>query len=577
MRNNKNDRNIMKRLDTSNESHKYSYKKNNEKDKKNKNESKYLFNMNKKINNTNNNYTTYQNINRNKSNIIKKRDNINEQTNYISKKNNKINLLNVQDDQNRVSKNKNLKYQNSSYGRDCHTPDQKLNKSKYKIDSSINKKDNLHNISLFKSNIQKNSSFIEYHYKNSSKYFLKRCKSKNNDLSNDRKKPITPDKSIKTRNVKNGNNRLILNKYRDSKRIKEPINKYNFRQNKLAINLNKSFNNNNNINNSRSTDNNDIFNNSYISNHMLKEARKRKTPNKYSRDRQRVDSKLNLKKSKEDKFYILTNNTSKDKISKSFCSQSNSHDRKSQSFIKKNNNILFSNLKLNQMKKDFNKIYKQKINTRSKSSDVNYNKKNDSNNKFLFNKNNNYLNIKNNSKKRHIINNVSYERLNNNYLKNNNQIYNQLTNPNNYYTNFNLSKNIGSYNSTQINNNNKANIKSKENINKKNKNSKTFLEMAQQKINNKKFSNQKNCKYMGVNNFITKSSTNTNDDNNSSHSIISRNNQIMDSIEEIHFNFVNVLQTSRNLMKIQENIEFEKILNNDANSTVIIVEERDID
>ena len=54
MRNNKNDRNIMKRLDTSNESHKYSYKKNNEKDKKNKNESKYLLNMNRKINNSNN-------------------------------------------------------------------------------------------------------------------------------------------------------------------------------------------------------------------------------------------------------------------------------------------------------------------------------------------------------------------------------------------------------------------------------------------------------------------------------------------------------------------------------------------
>ena len=575
MRNNKNDRNIMKRLDTSNESYKYSYKKNNEKDKKNKNESKYLLNMNKKINNSNNNYTAYQNINRNKSNIIKKRDNINEQTNYISKKNNKINLLSVQNNQNRVSKNKNLKYQNSSYGRDCHTPDKKLNKSKYKIDSSINKKDNFHNISLFKSNIQRNSSFIEYHFKNSPKIFLKKCKSKNNNLSNDKKKPITPDKSFKTRNIKNGKNQIIFNKYKDSKRIKEPINKYNFRQNKLAINLNKSFNNNN---NNRSTDNNDIFNNSYISNHMWRnEVRNRKIFDKYSKDRQRIGSKLNLKKLKEDKFYILTNNTSKDKISKSFYSQSNSHDRKSQSFIRRNNNNLFSNLKINQMKKDFNKIYKEKINTRSKSSDVNYNKKNDSNNKLLFNKNINYLNIKHNSKKRHINNNVSYEKLNNNYLKiNKNQIYNQIKNSNNYYNNFNLSQNLGSYNSTQINNN-KTNIKNNENINKKNKNSKTFLEMAQQKINNKKFSNQKNYKYIGVNNFITKSSTNTNDDNNSSHSIISKNNQIMDSIEEIHFNFVNVLQTSRNLMKIQENIEFEKILKNDANSTVIIVEERDID
>ena len=51
----------------------------------------------------------------------------------------------------------------------------------------------------------------------------------------------------------------------------------------------------------------------------------------------------------------------------------------------------------------------------------------------------------------------------------------------------------------------------------------------------------------------------------------------MDSIEEIHFNFVNIVQSSRNLVKIQENIEGERIITNNPNSTVIIVEERDIE
>ena len=108
--------------------------------------------------------------------------------------------------------------------------------------------------------------------------------------------------------------------------------------------------------------------------------------------------------------------------------------------------------------------------------------------------------------------------------------------------------------------------------------SNTFLEKAQQKlnINNNILSNQQHYKYIG-NNLKTKSSTNTNDDINSSNSIISKNNQIPDSIEEMHFNFVNVVQSSRNLMKIQENLQIDKIINNNLNSTVIMVEERDIE
>ena len=51
----------------------------------------------------------------------------------------------------------------------------------------------------------------------------------------------------------------------------------------------------------------------------------------------------------------------------------------------------------------------------------------------------------------------------------------------------------------------------------------------------------------------------------------------MDSTEVIHFNYANIVQTSRNIMKIQEYIEGERIINNNPNSTVIILEERDID
>ena len=200
--------------------------------------------------------------------------------------------------------------------------------------------------------------------------------------------------------------------------------------------------------------------------------------------------------------------------------------------------------------------------------------------------------MKRNSKNKinhRLINNISYE----NIIRHNNTNNYNSKNQNNFYTTFNLSQKINNFDSTQkinktkyyendnnyifskINNNENKGINllgyNKNNISMK---SNTFLEMAQQKIKNKKILNHKlNC----VNNFITKSSTNTYDDINSSNSNVSRNNQILDSIEEIHFNFVNVVQSSRKLMKIQENLEAEKIINNNPNSTVFMVEEREIE
>ena len=89
----------------------------------------------------------------------------------------------------------------------------------------------------------------------------------------------------------------------------------------------------------------------------------------------------------------------------------------------------------------------------------------------------------------------------------------------------------------------------------------SFLEMAQKKINNNKLINQNNYIFI-KNNLIT--SSNTNDDIISSKSIISKHNQISDSIEEkliiyynflkrifisyyiiwfiLHFNFINVVK-----------------------------------
>ena len=60
-------------------------------------------------------------------------------------------------------------------------------------------------------------------------------------------------------------------------------------------------------------------------------------------------------------------------------------------------------------------------------------------------------------------------------------------------------------------------------------NSNSFFEKAQQKINNTQ-SNKKNNKFIGITNFVTKSSTNTYDEINSSNSIISKKNTTLDSI-----------------------------------------------
>ena len=81
-----------------------------------------------------------------------------------------------------------------------------------------NKRENKNNPFL-KSNQKKKTSFIEYHFKNSSKRYLTRSKSKNNILINDRQKTLTPDKTNKIRNSKFNKNQINYNKYEESKRL----------------------------------------------------------------------------------------------------------------------------------------------------------------------------------------------------------------------------------------------------------------------------------------------------------------------------------------------------------------------
>lgn len=84
-------------------------------------------------------------------------------------------------------------------------------------------------------------------------------------------------------------------------------------------------------------------------------------------------------------------------------------------------------------------------------------------------------------------------------------------------------------------------------------------------------------------NYFTKLSTNNNtydeNSNNSNTSCCkdSKYNKKSDTIEEVHLNFVNILQNTKSMMRNQESMTKDKIIYNNINSSVIIVEERDID
>jgi hypothetical protein len=91
----------------------------------------------------------------------------------------------------------------------------------------------------------------------------------------------------------------------------------------------------------------------------------------------------------------------------------------------------------------------------------------------------------------------------------------------------------------------------------------------------KKYNLEKN-----LNNFTTKFSTNNNTyDENSNSLRMKENNKVINTntIEEVHLNFVNILQNTKNMMEIQESHAKDKIIYNSTNSNVILLEERDIE
>ena len=539
-------------LDTSYESFKYSL----QKDSKNKINNAFKNRFHKNDNEMYNyQYIFRNNMNLNKSNYANDDKNIYNNTNFKNNIKTKVKKTN-----NNNSKGKIFKSKNTPMKRVCNTPDRNF---KYNLGFTPNK----HNISLLKINNQNDKNFMEYNkYKKGQKLFFENKRQKYNYLNNERKKALTPDK-IKSKNYENKNKR---GKYENS-------NYYNCNQKNLMSKFSQSFYDSNFNYSKNSTDNYNLFNDSSSSFYKKSDNKRKKTSDKSTKNYRNSKNYIGI--SRGTKLPILNN--SQIKFSRSFCSKNERNGRNSYDLRNSNGKkYLLSNSQINSDKKYFNNINQSKILMISKSSNSNCVKKN------FFKSDENYeQNFKYRNFKKYKNNNTSFESSKNNTQKN--EYYYSFKHP---FNNINTypKKNEKTFSSNYENyiNKNEMTFSQKKankdlgkyiysNNNFSNINSNSFFEKAQQKINNTQ-SNKKNNKFIGITNFVTKSSTNTYDEINSSNSIISKKNTTLDSIEEIHFNFVNVVQSSRNLMKLENKIG-EKILSNNQNSSVIFVEERDIE
>ena len=539
-------------LDTSYESFKYSL----QKDSKNKINNAFKNRFHKNDNEMYNyQYIFRNNMNLNKSNYANDDKNIYNNTNFKNNIKTKVKKTN-----NNNSKGKIFKSKNTPMKRVCNTPDRNF---KYNLGFTPNK----HNISLLKINNQNDKNFMEYNkYKKGQKLFFENKRQKYNYLNNERKKALTPDK-IKSKNYENKNKR---GKYENS-------NYYNCNQKNLMSKFSQSFYDSNFNYSKNSTDNYNLFNDSSSSFYKKSDNKRKKTSDKSTKNYRNSKNYIGI--SRGTKLPILNN--SQIKFSKSFCSKNERNGRNSYDLRNSNGKkYLLSNSQINSDKKYFNNINQSKILMISKSSNSNCVKKN------FFKSDENYeQNFKYRNFKKYKNNNTSFESYKNNTQKN--EYYNSFKHPfNNINTYPKKNEKTFSSNYENYTNKNEMTFSQKKankdlgkyiysNNNFSNINSNSFFEKAQQKINNTQ-SNKKNNKFIGITNFVTKSSTNTYDEINSSNSIISKKNTTLDSIEEIHFNFVNVVQSSRNLMKLENKIG-EKILSNNQNSSVIFVEERDIE
>ena len=157
-----------------------------------------------------------------------------------------------------------------------------------------------------------------------------------------------------------------------------------------------------------------------------------------------------------------------------------------------------------------------------------------------------------------------------NSIKNINENNNNQHNKNSYYKYLKLdSKNDNHKSYMEL-----YNSSIKENSNNKNDSLKCYNNI------DKRYNFEKNL------NLNTKLSTNNNTyENSNSNNTNSlyykeiKNNKKVNSntIEEVHINFVNILQNSKNMIELQENSIRDKILYNNIHSTTIIIEERDIE
>ena len=522
-------------LDTSCESYKFNNQRNNK------------IKINNKIKNKNNDNHNIKNIYRTNNNNY----NNDHKTNYINKNYLRVKTNNMNSN---ISKEKLIKQRYSPLRKVCKTPDRNI---KYNLGLTPNK----NNISLLKLNNHRDSHLNEFNNnKKGIKLFLCRNNQRNSNLSNERKRVSTPDR-MKIRNL---NMDKKINKESDSTNY--------FFQRKLLTNESKSFHDSNYSILKNNKDEYKIFNDTSSSFYRKKCFLRNKTPDRLSKNfkNNKYKYKFGNKFSKDIKIRN-SNNSSNLKFSKSFCSKI--EKKYVLDDFKKSNekNYLISNSQINSRKRRLTNDNQPKIFLRSKSINSNSITK-----KFFKSEINNsrylkYINNKNN--------NNSFEWSSNSKKKSNNHAFHNAndskkTNMANFSTNYEkyinrkeltfsqkkANKDLGKLYMPQNNYNN---------------NSTSIFEINQYKMNKEQI-NKKNYKYIGINNFVTKSSTNTYDEFNSSNSNISRNNKNLDSIEEIHFNFVNIVQNSRNLTKIENKLG-EKILNNNQNSSVIFLEERDIE
>ena len=400
--------------------------------------------------------------------------------------------------------------------------------------------------------------------------------------------------------VKNQNDYNFNYKYNYSNSIINKTNynsKNNINNNKINNNLNSVFHNNNEyIKYSESSFNNRIprgsriplinknlvrsvcnnktpspvrkNNNIYLENSFYNSNNKK--PLKYTRSASCDDYKQNYNKLKTN-IFKLSNKDLNYKPESSFLNNQKKINRNNKKLNINNSSLIHYKL--------LNNKYS------NKNSFSNYNNSSGYNNSSIFdNKNNssslndkNYnmtqpeftnslYNIGTNSDKNNIFNNNnSTKELYYKYNKNDSQSYN--------YKLY-----IESYNNESIKDNN-MNKNCKNEITNKNSRINKYNYYSNNINLSKGDSNKKN---MGSN-YFTKLSTNNNtfdeNSNNSNTSCCkdSKNNKKMDTIEEVHINFVNILQNTKSMMRNQENLIKDRVIYNNINSSVIIVEERDIE